>query len=189
MISKARAGLAVLGMASAIGFAAPALAQDTGFYIGGHFGQSDISGACDGLPAGVSCDEKDSAWKVLGGYQFNRNLAVELGYANLGEASASGGGVTASVEVTAWDLVAVGTLPIADKFSAYGKLGLFRSESDLTSNVGVSESESESGLTFGVGLRYDFTRNLGVRAEWQRYAEVGEDVDVNMVSVGILWKF
>jgi OmpA-OmpF porin, OOP family len=168
---------------------ASAQAQDMGFYIGGAIGQAELKGACDGLPAGTSCDDKDSAWKVLGGYQFNRNLAVELGYANLGEASASLAGVTANVEVTAWDLVAVGSFPIVDKFSVYGKLGMFRSEAEGTSNVGASADDSETGFTFGLGLRYDFTRNLGVRLEWQRYTEVDEDTDVNLMSVGVIWRF
>ena len=170
-------------------FTGPVLAQDTGFYIGGALGQAEQKGACDGLPAGFSCDEKDSAWKILGGYQFNRHLAVELGYANLGEASASGGGLSASVEVTAWDVVAVGSLPIMDKFSTYGKLGMCRAESEGTSNVGVSADDSETGFTFGIGLRYDFTRNLGVRAEWQRYSEVGDDTDADLLSIGVIWRF
>jgi OOP family OmpA-OmpF porin len=189
MMKKAKTGLAILALASAVAFAGPALAQDTGFYIGGALGQAEQKGSCDGLPAGVSCDEKDSAWKILGGYQFNRHLAVELGYANLGEATANGLGISAAVEVTAWDVVAVGSFPIMDKFSVYGKLGMFRAESEGTSNVGVSADDSETGFTFGVGLRYDFTRNLGVRAEWQRYNEVAEDTDVNLLSIGVIWRF
>jgi opacity protein-like surface antigen len=53
----------------------------------------------------------------------------------------------------------------------------------------VSDDDSETGITFGLGLRYDFTRNLGVRAEWQRYQEVGDDLDVDVMSVGVIWKF
>jgi OOP family OmpA-OmpF porin len=189
MKTRAKAGLTVLALASAVAFAGPALAQDSGFYIGGALGQSEIKGACSGLPPGVSCDEEDTGWKIFGGFQFNRHLGVELGYANLGEASASGLGVTATAEVTAWDLVAVGSLPIMDRFSVYGKLGLFLADAEVTSNVGVSSDESESGITFGVGLRYDFTRNLGLRAEWQRYQEVDDETDVNLLSIGIVWKF
>lgn len=191
MKSKARAGWAILGLASAMAFTGPALAQaqDAGFYIGGALGQVELNGACSGLPPGVSCDEKDSAWKILGGYQFNRHLAAELGYANLGEASASGVGITARAEVTAWDVVAVGSFPIMDRFSIYAKLGMFRSESEVTASTGTSSDESETGFTFGVGLRYDFTRNLGVRAEWQRYQEVSEDTDADLLSIGIVWKF
>lgn len=188
-MSKFRKGWAVLGLTSALLVAGPAVAQDAGWYVGAHVGKSDLNGACDGLPGGVSCDEKDTGWKILGGFQINKMWGVELGYANLGEASASAAGVDVKVEVTAWDLVGVGTLPLMDKLSAYGKLGLFRAESEGTSNVGVSADDSETGFTFGLGLRYDFARNLGVRAEWQRYQEVDDDTDVDLLSVGIIWRF
>jgi OOP family OmpA-OmpF porin len=164
MISKARAGLAALGIAGAMALTGPALAQDTGFYAGFSLGQATADDACTGVSGpGVSCDDKDSAWKILGGYQFNRHFAVELGYTDLGEVSASGPGFSASIESSAFEVVAVGMMPIADKFSIYGKLGMYRGESDA-SGPGGSISESTTDLTFGIGARYDFTRNLGVRA-------------------------
>jgi len=193
MQSKAKKGLVILGLASAVGFTGPALAQaqDMGFYAGGAIGQAESDGVCDivaGAP-GVSCDEKDSSWKIFGGYQFNRNFAVEVGYANFGEANVSGPGGSATVEATAFDAVAVGILPLAERFSVYGKLGLFYADVEASNTLGASDSDNETGLTFGVGVRYDFTRNLGVRAEWQRYQEVGEDIDVSVLSIGVLWKF
>jgi OOP family OmpA-OmpF porin len=190
MISKARAGLVILGMASALAFAPPAMAQDAGFYIGGAIGQADFQDACEDISAVfTSCDEKDSAWKVFGGFQFNRNLAIELAYGNLGEVSVSGPGVSATVETTVWDLMAVGSFPIMDKLSVYGKLGLFRADLEGRSNVGVSADDSETGLTFGIGFRFDITRNLGVRTEWQRYNEVDGELDADVLSIGLLWRF
>lgn len=191
MISKAKAGLAVLGLASGIMLAGPAAAQDMGFYAGAAFGQAETDGVCDIVAgfAGVSCDEKDTAWKIFGGYQVNRNFSLELGYASFGEATVTGPGGVATVEGTAFDLVAVGSLPLADRFSVYGKLGLYRADFEVRNTLGFSEDASENGLTFGVGLRFDFTRNLAARLEWQRYQEVGEDLDVSMMSLGVLFKF
>ena len=194
MKSKAKAGLAIVGLASAMAFTGPAFAQDSGFYAGLHIGQTSADDACTGISSpGVSCDDKDTAWKILGGYQFNRHFAVELGYTDLGEASASGFGVNAAIEATAFEVVAVGILPIADKFSVYGKLGMYRGDTELTSNVGVNESETNNDLTFGFGVRYDFTKNLGVRAEWQKYQDVGGgeigETDVDVISIGVIWKF
>lgn len=190
MKGRAKAGLAILGLTCALAFAVPAAAQDTGFYVGGAFGQVDFQDFCEGISGpGVSCDEKDTAWKILGGYQFNRNLAVELGYANLGEVSASGPGGSATVETTAWDVAAVGSFPVIDKLSVYGKLGLFRADFEGRSSVGATLDESESGFTFGIGLRYDVTRNLGVRAEWQRYNEVDGELDADVLSIGAVWRF
>jgi len=50
----------------------PALSRDTGWYAGLSVGQSTAKGACDGVVGpGISCDEKDTAFKILGGYQVN----------------------------------------------------------------------------------------------------------------------
>jgi OmpA-OmpF porin, OOP family len=170
-------------------------AQDQGGYIGGSFGQSAFKGDLTFCGLGVPCDEKDTAWKIFGGYQFSRNFAAEFGYSNLGESSFNFVGLNASIESTVWELVGVGSVPLANQFSAFGKLGLYRAESEGTTNIpGVGNvEESNTGLTFGFGVRYDFTRNLGVRAEWQRYSDVGGsdlgEGDVNVMSVGLIWKF
>ncbi|MFT3859689.1 MAG: outer membrane beta-barrel protein [Aquabacterium sp.] len=52
-------------------------------YIGGTIGQSKISVDFPGF------DETDTGYKIYGGYQINPNFALELGYANFGEASHS----------------------------------------------------------------------------------------------------
>ncbi|HEV3010285.1 MAG TPA: outer membrane beta-barrel protein [Burkholderiales bacterium] len=182
--------------------AAPAWAQDAGFYVGGALGQVEHQDACEG--ASISCDEKDTGWKVFAGYQFNRYIAAELGYADLGESSASGvvGPITAraNFEVTAWELVAVGSYPVMERLSLFGKLGLYRAETELTGSgtvgtlvIPVSEKESNADVTFGFGVRFNITRNLGVRAEWQRYLDVGGDdvgeSDVDFISLGVVFRF
>lgn len=191
-MSKATKGLAILGLASAMAFAGPALAQDTGFYAGVSFGQSSADIDCSGL---TTCDDKDTAWKILGGYRFNRNLAVEFGYTDLGEGSGSDAVNSATIESTAFEVVAVGSFPIANNFSIYGKAGFFRgdTEANVTGPGGGSVSESNTDLTYGVGVQYDFNKNLGVRGEWQRYTNLGGDnideFDVDVISVGVVWRF
>ncbi len=193
MNNRAKAALAVLGTASALAVSAPTFAQDMGFYAGVSFGQSSADVDCEGF----TCDDKDTAWRVLGGYQFNRNLAVEVGYSNLGEVSVNAGGLgAATIEATAIEVVAVGIMPLANQFSVYAKLGMYRGEADQSgSGIFVaSASESNTDLTFGVGVKYDITRNLGVRAEWQRYGDlggegVGGESDIDVISIGAIWRF
>jgi OOP family OmpA-OmpF porin len=193
--AELKTALAILGLAAAIG-AGPATAQDQGWYLGAHIGQVKAKDACDGAGAlGLSCDNKDTAWRILGGYQLNRNLAFELGYNDGGEVSVSGGGVSVSIEAKLWDLVAVGSWPFTPNFSAYGKLGLYRADTDLTSDTALipSASESNTDLTYGIGVRWDFTRNLAVRAEYQIYKDVGGgdigESDAEVMSVGVIWRF
>ena len=193
-----RTPLAVLMAVSALAASSACLAQapkpaDTGFYIGGSIGETTAD--CNAT-ASTSCDDKDTAWKVFGGYQLNRNFAVELGYSDLGEVSSSGPFST-KVESTVWDLVAVGSIPLGNNFSLYGKLGAYRADAELSTSVGVSGDKSTTDLTYGLGARYDFTRNLGVRAEWQRYQGIevpstvltSGDSDVDVFNIGVLWKF
>jgi OmpA-OmpF porin, OOP family len=175
-------------------FALPAAAQVnmSSVYVGATVGQAEFKDACSGVS--VSCDDKDTAWRLLAGYQINRNFAVEVGYHDLGEAKASAGGVNASIKATAWELLGVGILPIANQFSAYGKLGVYYAKSEGTSNVGASADETNTGLTWGVGAQWDVIRNLGLRLEWQQYRDVGgeslggED-PINVLSIGAIWRF
>ena len=187
-----KSAVAVIGITAAA-FALPAAAQMnmSAFYVGASVGQSKFKESCSGLPAGVSCDEKDTAWRLLGGYQFNQNFAAELGYHNFGETKASGGGVTANVKASAWELVAVGLLPIANQFGIYGKLGAHHSEAKLDSNVGVNGKNTGNGATFGAGLQWDVMPALGLRAEWQRYQKVGGQSDnkLDVLSLGGVWRF
>ena len=169
-------------------------AQNSGFYAGGSIGQSQAKDACDDLGGtGISCDDKDTAWKVFGGYQFNRHFAAEIGYTDLGKVSATLGSLRDEIESTAFELVGVGMFPIANNFSVYGKLGLYRGDTEERTNFGFSADETNTDLTFGFGVRYDFAERFAVRGEWQRYQDVGGgdigESHVDVISVGFLVRF
>ena len=201
---KLRAAIiaATLGLAAS----APALAQQQApWYVGLSIGQAQWKDACNGSP--ISCDDKDTAWRLFGGYMVNRNFGVELGYADLGKATAngtlSGVSVDASLEATAWDLSAIGALPFGNNFSVFGRLGVYRAntKAHATGTLGglsatASGEDNNNDLTFGVGLTYEFTRNLGLRGEWQRYKDVGGDnttgtekTDIDVLSIGLHYRF
>ena len=186
-------------MLGATVMAAPAvsIAQargETGWYLGGNIGQSKLKDGCSGLGgSGISCDDTDTAFKILGGYNINRNFAAELGYTDLGKAKASGLGLTDELKATAWELSAVGSLPIANQFSAFGRLGLYFADAKENTNFAGNFKHTNSDLTYGFGVRYDYSRELGVRGEWQRYSKVGGGdlgkSDVDVISVGVVWNF
>lgn len=155
---------AALAAATALAFALPGagMAQsmgDTGWYVNGSIGQADAVG------------EKDTAWRIAGGYRVNRTFGVELGYANLSDFGFGGD------DVTSLEVVGTAGFPIANQLSVYGLAGIARLEAD---------DENETELTFGVGLQYDFSRNMGVRAQWQRY---NTDEEIDVLSVGVVVKF
>jgi len=167
----------VAGVLGAIALAAaPAVGMaQSPWYAGVHVGQSDID----------ELDEKDTAFRILGGYQINQNFAAELAYTDFGKVTIA----PFSLKANAIELVGVGSWPVADRFSIYGKLGMFRGEGKLTGG-GLNEKEDSIEVTYGFGARYDVTPTVGARLEWQNYTDVGDGAtDVSVLSVGVVFKF
>lgn len=179
----------------------PALAQEQdsrGWYAGIGLGMSKFKGACDGVSgSGVSCDENDTAFKLFGGYQVNRNFAVELGYTDLGKAKASFSGFgDVSIAASGFEALAVGIVPINPQWSLIGKLGLFRWDVDFNDGTGLVGSGSASGtnVTYALGVGYQFTPKAAVRVEYQQYKDIGDENvtgkgDVNVIGANVLYRF
>jgi len=194
-----RKAVGVVGVGLAVVVPSAALAQgvlggpDSAWYAGGSVGKSSSS-IC-AFAFGGSCDDQGTAYRVFAGYQVNRYLSLELGYQELGEVTIGAGPVTQTLDTTLFDLVVLGTLPLTQRLGAYGKLGIYRANNDLTTNApGVASAKLESnGLTYGLGLQYDVTANLGVRIEWQEYSNViGTGIgssNADVTSVAAIWRF
>ncbi len=211
-MKKALLSLLFLALAA---FGLPVLAQAplTGFYAGAGVGLAKARSVCttNWLPAGTTiggCDNKDTGWKLYGGYQFTPHWGAEVGYLDFGKqrwAVASGGVLpaTAEAETKAWQLVATGTVPLipgstwsSPGFSLFGKLGLYRSDTDVRANgtgVGVSASGSSTDWTWGLGARWDFTRNVSMRIEFERFNNTGNNTigtsDFDIYSIGAMFRF
>jgi OmpA-OmpF porin, OOP family len=184
----------LVGLSAAL--ALPALAQvrdgtqmsERGFYAGGSLGRSKAKDACANFGPAASCDDTDTAWRVLGGYRFNRNLATEIGYHDFGKSSIPG----ASVDASAWEWVGVGSLP-AGPVSLYAKAGLYRGEAK-GGGLAAGLSNTNTTWTAGLGVQYDLTRQLAIRGEWQKYPKMwggnlGANTDIDVVSVGGVYRF
>ena len=203
-------GLAVLAaLASTL-----AMADDTGWYAGVNVGQSrakiddaritsNLLGGGFATPSIVN-DDTDTGYKLFGGYKFNRNFAVEGGYFDLGRfgftaTTVPAGTLNGSIKLRGVNLDAVGILPITEKFSAFGRVGVNYAEArDSFSGTGAvtvtnpNPSKRDTNVKFGAGLQYDFTQSLGVRLEAERYRindAVGNKGDVDLVSLGLVYRF
>ena len=176
----------VLGAAA---LASPMLAsaqqQDRGWYLGAGLGQMKAKGDC---PSGFTCDFKDTTWKLFGGYRINRNFAAEAFYANWGEIKVSTGAVSATGKLESFGISGMGILPVGRQFELFGKLGLASTKQKVSASgpgVTISDRDSGSELLFGLGGSFNFSRNLGLRAEWERL----NDSEVDVLSIGLQYKF
>lgn len=142
----------------------------------------DVNNSNGGTIAGLSCSvsSTDTAVKLLGGYNITPNIALEGGYADLGKMKATistpGGGGQFSQKTTAFNLDVVGNLPLANNFGLMARLGMFDASSQGSSDQGSSNTTNNStGLHFGVGGSYSFTKNVIGRLEYERYNNTGKD--------------
>jgi OmpA-OmpF porin, OOP family len=169
-------------------------------YVGAGFGQSSVDITCD-LDITCESDEKDNAFKVFGGLQVNPNFALEVAYLDLGEAKISGtdtvfGTFEQTIAVTGFNVAAVLSAPVGERFKILGKAGIFLWDMDLnlaSSLVSGSLSESGNSFMFGLGGAMELDR-VGVRLEWERFVDVGEEdvtgqSDVDVVSASIYIRF
>ena len=146
------------------------LGEDPGFYAGASLG---ING------------EDETAWRLLAGYQANRNFALELGYHELGKHNIAG----FPLDSSAVEVLGVGRLPLNQQAAVYAKIGGYRSDSK-----GGGADERQVDVTFGVGLEYALSYNLAARGEWQRYramggGAIGQTSDLDVYSLGVIYRF
>lgn len=205
----------MLGLVALAAVASPyAMADGLGWYGGASVGQSkaniDEKRIINGLTAGglatttFKDDDRDLGFKVFGGYQFNKNLALEGGYFDLGNFSYKAntlptGTLDGNIKVKGLNLDVVGALPITDKFSVIGRAGMAYAEAKDsfrgTGAVMVSNpnpSKRDTNYKLGVGVQYAFTDALVMRAEVERYRindAVGNKGDIDLVSVGLIYRF
>ncbi|VXB79005.1 outer membrane beta-barrel protein [Massilia sp. 9I] len=168
MFKKIAAATALI-IASSAAFAA----QPNTFYAGADVGRTKIDDVSD----------RDTSYGAFVGYNFHQNLAVEAGYRRLADVDYRVGSVTANVRANQLALSVVGSLPIAESFSVYGRLGLNRLEAKA--RVGnVSAKDDETKALYGIGLSYAFNPAVSARVEVQKPAS-----DVTNVSAGVSFQF
>jgi len=191
-----------------------ATAQDPGWYIGANLGQSqakiDEEKITRGLLGGgltatsIDTHERGLGYKLFGGYAFNKYFALEGGYFDLGRFKFSAttvplGTLDGNIKIRGMNLDAVGTLPLTEKFSALGRIGVTRAQArDRFTGTGAitvlapNPRKYDTNYKFGLGVQYTFTKAVGMRAEAERYRindAVGHRGDIDLVSLGVVYRF
>lgn len=151
--------------------------------------------------------ERTTAYKLYGGYQFNRNVAVEGGYFDLGRfssvTSTTGptGALASESKPRGMNLDAVGMLPVpyANNLSVFARVGAHATKTNDTyaasGSVAVATPTTgkwDTNLKLGVGLQYDLTKSVGLRGEVERYRlndAFNERREFDVYSLGLTIKF
>jgi OmpA-OmpF porin, OOP family len=189
---------------SALLASAPAFAaDDSGFYVGAGLGsfslQSEAISIDEGdfeIDTGRDFDGSDFAFKILGGWQWNKYIAFEAEYFD--PEIEFDGQLTIEAETTGWILSALGIWPLGDSFNLFAKLGFVMWDVEGRGVIKVPDFDiqesgslgSESGTDFawGLGGTWNFTDHMGVRAEYQQF-ELDEFNNVNLASASFIYKF
>ena len=155
-------------------------------YIGANIGSANAEGFCSSLE---SCDTSSNAWKLYAGVPIQNGLLLESAYMNLGEQQGKkSDGSTTKTQRSGYTAAGVVTLPVSDSLHLYGKGGMLWWTSD-ESHTNQSQTVEGKSTFYGVGADYRLNGNLGIRAEWERYSEVGSeqlnDRNINLLSVGV----
>lgn len=132
------------------------------------------------------------------GYRYSRYFSFETGYADALSASPfpAFGGQTARARGFSMDTV--GTLPLWGHSTwghatLYGRLGAWRSEAGVSLLSGEPASRPGAGVRYGLGLKYDVTRSVGLQAELERYSPIDRwgprESDTDQFTLGVRWRF
>lgn len=165
---------------AAFAFSPLASAQDAGWSIDGGLGYLDYEGA-----------DIITAQGHLG-YDFNDYFGVE-GELATGLTEEDAGGIDTSLSYNAAAFATVSTAR-TNGWELFGRLGYGQAEVEGSAG-GVSASVDVDGLAYGVGAKYFFNDQQGVRVDLTQYDYEGEafgsdfDAEATSAQVGYLYKF
>lgn len=146
-------------------------------------------------------DRKSDEWsgKIFGGYQLNKNLAVEGGYTDFGSSgyNYSVGAANGHIDSKshAFYVAGKGSMPINQQMSVFGKLGVAYNKNEvhgtgLAAPYAVGDN-NRTNLYASVGGEYALNEKVSLSLEYEHYGK--NDVDQGRrkgaVSLGARYSF
>ena len=171
---------------------------------------TDLGGT---TPSGSSeLNDMDSVWGAQIGYRFNRWVAAEIGYVDLGKANyeadlvANFGAGNEPYQsrgrfTSAGPTVAIlGILPIKDLFDIYGRAGVYFSDTRFRvrfvfpDQILTAEEKAGTQEMFGgLGFAWNINEDYALRGELTHFLDVGDDdrtgeASITMLTIGVAFK-
>lgn len=164
--------------ALAVPVAATAAPVKPGFYIGGSYVFADVE------DNGSDLDVDLDALMLRAGFQLNEYIAIE-GRVGEGVQDDEVFGVKVELEEMYGAYVKAG-LPTQTGFYPYALLGVTRGEISAR-GPGGRVSETDSDISYGVGVDYWFSGQLSGSVEYTQFYD--KDSSVSGLSLGVNYKF
>ncbi len=175
----------------AVSFAAP---PGNGF-ISGQIGQSTLEGM-------TASNDTATGSALIGGYRWNVapqfQFGVEGGYANIGKYSDSYYGTNVSGKLDGWLVGATGKVNFTPNWYLSFEGGYFDARQKINGTtfvgpnlVGYSQSHSKGSWYSGIGVGYDFSNNVGLGLNYNRFEDKDGQFDLssNMLAVRMEVRF
>lgn len=174
---------AIVALLSAF-VATPALANNTGkMYIAGDLGSATYSN--------MSIFPNPGVVRFAVGSHTSPNSAVEVGYSVFGDSTVTGPGGSVTVSASAFQVAAIGNLPLNPQFDLIGKLGLSHN-STKGGGLAAGISTSSNSMMFGVGAQYHMNPQVSLRAQYDDYGDFesgASPMKATAVSLGVVFNF
>jgi len=206
--------IATLGLVGCAVIISPsAMADESGWYSGLSAGASKAkindpqinTSLINFNVTSLKNDNKETGFKIFGGYKFNKHFAFEAGYFYLGKfdftaTTVPAGVLSGSTKLGGVNFDVVGIVPVTEKFSAFGRIGMNYAEAKDTFistgaapvQANLSPSKRAANPKAGLGIQYNFSQSVGLRAEAERYRindAIGNTGDIDVLSLGIVYRF
>jgi len=211
--------LAVIGVCIFAFLSFPALAEDDvgspHFYGTASIGYSKLDYDFAGF---TDVDDSDTAYSIGIGYSFNDYIAIEAGWLDIGEASASTsasasgtlygkpytvtGSAIVEAEADGFYIGPIVTPIVTEKFKAYAKIGVYFW--DVDAEASASGSLTYDGRTYTANAKADASESgedlyFGFGASYDLTEKLTvradwtrydvSDADIDVFAVGIVFKF
>lgn len=196
-------------LAGALLFAATAVsAQEGGYFSGVRFGASEKAWTftAPGLKLGQALEFSragELSNTAFSGYQFPSGFALGAAVNTERTSSLINSSVGLKFDGMRWseprsnvNVDVVSAFNWRNAFSVFGKVGVGRTDGRVTPEwvSPALTAQDRTALSYGVGMRYDFTQSFGLKLELTRGTRFGwdrlrTDVDPDAVNFGIRWSF
>jgi OOP family OmpA-OmpF porin len=182
-------------------------ASESSFYGGLGYGTADYEGETyeDGLLESNQRLEDDTGFaEIYAGYRINKYISIEAAYSDFNSVSTTYSrnnlmsfnvpNDREEVDITKLSLGGVFEWPIFNEFSVIGLVGYsyFELDRELSGGFSVTSgnlgsSDSDEGIYYGVGLKYDFNDLLSTRVQW--IEDSPKDIEMSSYRLSLEFNF